>query len=540
MEGWHLLALRALEFLAVLFVFVIGLAALALVVVYILDVTQTRQALRRNYPVVVHFRYLFERLGQFFRQYFFAMDREELPFNRAQRSWVYRAAKDLDNTVAFGSTRDLRQVGAVLFVNTPFPTLGEDAVPPREITIGPDCAKPYVTRSLFNISGMSYGAISKPAILALSQGARLAGCWLNTGEGGLSPWHLEGGADLVFQIGTAKFGVRDDQGRLDDERLRALAALPQVRMFEIKLSQGAKPGKGGILPGAKVTPEIAAVRGLKPGQDAISPNRHPDICDNGDLLDMIVHIRAVTGRPVGFKAVLGGSGWIATLFAEIRARGDASAPDFITVDGAEGGTGAAPQALIDDMGLPLREALPLLVDQLREYGLRERVRVIASGKLVTPADVAWALCAGADFVCTARGFMFVLGCIQALQCNKNTCPTGITTHDPRLQRGLIPATKAERVAHYQRNITHEVGMLAHACGVREPRELTRRHCRVVGANGLSVPLDVLYASIAIPMVSPRRWPNRAATRSSRPETQMKSSPPRPVLSLDASLHAATT
>jgi len=502
MEAGQLFALRALELLALLFIFVIGLAALALVVVYVLDVTQTRQALRRNYPVVVHFRYLFERLGQFFRQYFFAMDREELPFNRAQRSWVYRAAKDLDNTVAFGSTRDLRQVGAVLFVNTPFPTLGEDAVPPREVTIGPGCTEPYVTRSLFNISAMSYGAISKPAILALSQGARLAGCWLNTGEGGLSPWHLEGGADLVFQIGTAKFGVRDAQGHLDEDKLRALAAHPQVKMFEIKLSQGAKPGKGGILPGAKVTPEIAAIRGLRVGEDAISPNRHPEVRDNGNLLDLIARIRALTGKPVGFKTVLGGSGWLATLCADIQARGPDSAPDFITVDGAEGGTGAAPQALIDDMGLPLRESLPLLVDKLKEYGLRERVKVVASGKLVTPADVAWALCVGADFVCSARGFMFALGCIQSLQCNKNTCPTGITTHNPRLQRGLIPAAKAKRVAHYQCNITHEVGILAHACGVREPRELDRRHCRVVGSNGFSIPLDALHPQVMSPGIAP--------------------------------------
>ncbi|MCP5278446.1 MAG: FMN-binding glutamate synthase family protein [Thiobacillus sp.] len=423
--------MQALEFLAALFVFVVGLAALALVVVYVLDVTQTRQALRRNYPVIVHFRYLFERLGQFFRQYFFAMDREELPFNRAQRSWVYRAAKDLDNTVAFGSTRDLTRPGTVLFVNTPFPTLGEDAVPPREVVIGPGCRSPYITRSLFNISGMSFGAISKPAVLALSQGAKRAGCWLNTGE-------------------------------------------------------------GGILPGAKVTAEIAAIRGIGVGEDAISPNRHPDIRDNGELLDMIERVRRVTGKPTGIKAVLGGPAWLDALFALIRARGPDSAPDFITVDGAEGGTGAAPQALIDDMGLPLREALPLLVDKLAEYGLRERVKVIASGKLVTPADVAWALCAGADFTCSARGFMFALGCIQSLRCNRNTCPTGITTHDPRLQQGLVPAAKAERVAHYQRNMTREVGVLAHACGVREPRELNRSHCRVVDASGQSVPLSEMH------------------------------------------------
>ncbi|MDP3420736.1 MAG: FMN-binding glutamate synthase family protein [Thiobacillus sp.] len=481
-----------LELLAALFVLILGLATLAVIIVYLLDVTQTKQALRRNYPVIVHFRYAFEHLGGFFRQYFSAMDREEMPFNRAQRAWVYRAAKNIDNTVAFGSTRDLRPPGSILFVNTPFPTLNEDAVPPHAVTIGPDCPHPYVTHSIFNISGMSYGAISRPAVLALSKGAKRAGCWMNTGEGGLSPWHLEGGADIVFQIGTAKNGVRDLEGRLDDDRLRAMAAHPQVRMFELKLSQGAKPGKGGILPGAKVTPDIASIRNIRVGEDAISPNRHPEIANNAQLLDRIAHIRALTGKPTGIKTALGGPDWLDQLFAEINQRGAACAPDFISLDGAEGGTGAAPQALIDDMGLPLREALPMLVDMLVKHGLRERIKVVAAGKLITPADAAWALCMGADFVNSARGFMFALGCIQALQCNRNTCPTGITTHDRRLQRGLVPEEKAERVANYHRNLTYEVGVIAHACGVREPRALNRRHCRVVGASGLSVPLVVLH------------------------------------------------
>ena len=485
-----------LELLAALFVFVLGLAALALVVVYVLDVTQTKQALRRNFPVIAHFRYNFERLGQFFRQYFFAMDREEMPFNRAQRAWVYRAAKNIDNTVAFGSTRDLRPPGTVLFVNTPFPTLNEDAVPPRTVTIGPHCLHPYATASIFNISGMSYGAISRPAILALSKGAHKAGCWMNTGEGGLTQMHLEGGADIVFQIGTAKNGVRDLEGRLDDARLREIASHAQVKMFEIKLSQGAKPGKGGILPGAKVTAEIAAIRNIRMGEDAISPNRHLDIGNDDQLLNSIAHIRSVTGKPTGFKMVLGGPEWLDRLFEKINERGADSAPDFIALDSAEGGTGAAPQALIDDMGLPLRESLPMLIDKLHEHGLRERIKVIAAGKLITPADVAWALCMGADFINSARGFMFALGCIQALQCNKNTCPTGITTHNMHLQRGLVPEDKAERVAFYHQNLTYEVGMLAHACGVREPRELNRQHCRVVGPSGLSVPLSVLHKPVA--------------------------------------------
>ncbi len=484
--------MTGLELMAALFIFVVGLAVMWAVFAYIVDVTQTKQAIRRNYPVVGRFRYFFEHLGEFFRQYFFAMDREELPFNRAQRSWVYRAAKDIDSTVAFGSTRNISIPGQVMFVNCPFPTLGEDAVPPQPVTIGPQARRPYTTASLLNISGMSYGAISKPAVQALGAGAAKAGCWINTGEGGLSPYHLESGADVVFQIGTAKNGVRDLDGNLSDEKLREVAAHPQVRMFEIKMSQGAKPGKGGILPGAKVTAEIAGIRGIHPGQDAISPNRHPDIAGNNDLLDLIARIRGVTGKPVGFKAVIGAYGWLDQLFEAINQRGIESAPDFITVDGAEGGTGAAPMPLIDDMGLPLRESLPLLVDKLNEHGLRERVKVIVSGKLVTPADVAWALCLGADFICSARGFMFALGCVQALQCNKNTCPTGITTHDPKLQKGLHPPSKAERVTSYVKNMVYEVGTIAHSCGVRNPRELRRFHARVVQPNGLTLALDTLY------------------------------------------------
>jgi len=488
----------AMQVMAALFVIFVGFAVLAIIIMFIIDVTQTKSAIRRNYPVVGRFRYFFERIGEFFRQYFFAMDREELPFNRAQRSWAYRAAKDIDNTVGFGSTRDLRIPGTVLFVNCPFPTLGVDATPVGHITIGPGSKKPYTSKSLFNISGMSFGAISRPAVLALSRGAQQADCWMNTGEGGLSPYHLEGGADIVFQIGTAKNGVRDLDGNLSDEKIREVAAHEAVRMFEIKLSQGAKPGKGGILPGGKVTREIATIRGIEVGSDAISPNRHTDVNSNTELLDMINRVRDVSGKPVGFKAVIGAYGWLDNLFREILERGVESAPDFISVDSADGGTGAAPMPLIDDVGLPLRESLPLLIDKLNEYGLRERIKVIASGKLITPADVAWALCMGADFIVSARGFMFALGCIQALQCNKNTCPTGITTHNKRLQKGLNPADKAVRVASYVRNMTYEVGIIAHSCGVREPRELRRFHARVVTSNGLSVPLSELHPDITPP------------------------------------------
>ncbi len=415
-----------------------------------------------------------------------------MPFNRAQRSWVYRAAKDIDTTTAFGSTHDLTITGSHLFVNTPFPTLGKDATGIKPIIIGAGCKHPYQAKLLFNISGMSFGALSRPAIKALSHGAKLAGCWLNNGEGGLSPFHLQGGCDLVFQIGTAKYGVRDKAGNFSDEKLRLLSDREEVKMFEIKLSQGAKPGKGGILPANKVTAEIADIRGIPEGEPSISPNRHEDISSNSELLDLIEHIRHVTGKPVGFKCVIGSYGWLEDLFNEIKARGAGCAPDFITIDSADGGTGAAPVSLMDYMGLSIRESLPIVVNKLIEHQLKERVKVIASGKLINPSDVAWALCVGADFIVSARGFMFTLGCIQAMHCNKNTCPTGITTHNPRLQQGLDPNLKAARVQHYVKNMLHEVGVIAHSCGVREPRELTRHHCRIIQDDGKSIFLDELY------------------------------------------------
>lgn len=491
-ENFSRWLLAVLEILAALFVFALGALVLAALVMYVIDRVQTQHTVRRNFPLIGRFRYAFERLGEFFRQYFFAMDREELPFNRAQRSWVYRAAKDLDNTIAFGSTQDIHRPGAIIFASSLFPPLDQETQPAQPVTLGPFCRQPYTTRAILNVSAMSYGALSQPAVLALSMGAARAGCWLNTGEGGLAPAHLSGGCDVVFQIGTAKYGVRDAGGRLSEARLRELAALEQVKMFELKLSQGAKPGKGGILPAAKVTAEIAAIRGIPEGQDSISPNRHPDIDDLDDLLDQIARIRELTGKPVGFKTVIGSLDWLDDLCAEVRRRGVESAPDFITVDSAEGGSGAAPMPLMDGVGMLLSESLPGVVDRLVAWGLRERIKVIASGKLINPRGVAWALAVGADFVNSARGFMFALGCIQAMQCNKNTCPTGVTTHDPRLQRGLVPADKSERVAHFVANMEKEVAMIAHSCGVAEPRGLTRRHARIMVSEGRSISLEELY------------------------------------------------
>ena len=484
--------IRALQLLSLTFVAIIGIAALLIVVFFIADRLQTGDAIRRNYPVIGRFRYLFSALGEFFRQYFFAMDREELPFNRAQREWVDRAAQGHDNTVAFGSTRNLSVTGTPIFVNAPFPPLDDQFASSEPLVIGPGARKPYAAPSFFNISGMSFGALSRPAIQALSRGAKEAGIWLNTGEGGLSPFHLEGGCDIVYQIGTAKYGVRDADGELSDEKLRAIADHDAVRMFEIKLAQGAKPGKGGILPGAKVTPEIAAIRGIEEGKDSLSPNRHRDIANFDDLLRVIRHVREVTGKPVGIKTVVGGTMPLEDLFRTIAKHGEDDAPDFITIDGGEGGTGAAPMPLMDLVGMSVREALPLVADLRDAYGLKSRIRLIASGKLVNPGDLAWALAAGADFVTSARGFMFSLGCIQALKCNKNTCPTGITTHNPRYHKGLVVEQKHKRVARYAKEIIHEVETIAHSVGVSEPRLMRRHHVRLVQDTGGSIPMNELY------------------------------------------------
>lgn len=487
---------QAVELLTRLFLFAVGTTLLVLIVLLIVDLAQTANAVRRNYPVIGRFRRIFEVLGEFMRQYMFAMDREEMPFNRAQRSWVGRASSARSMTVPFGSTRETRWPGTAIFANSPFGLLEEECRDTSEVTVGGDGPNPYTTNRIFHISGMSFGAISRPAVTALGKGAAMAGCWMNTGEGGLSPWHLEAGNDIVFQFGTAKNGVRTPGGALSEERLREVGSNPQVKMIEIKLSQGAKPGKGGILPGAKVTGEIARIRGIRPGEDAVSPNRHREVSNNGELLDLVGRVRDVAGKPTGYKAVIGDPQWLDELFELVNRRGPDAAPDFITVDSGDGGTGAAPMPLMDNVGMVLRESLIMLADALERHGLRERVRVVASGKLITPTEVAWALCAGADFAVSARGFMFALGCIQAMRCNKNTCPTGITTHNRRLQRGLDPPTKAVSVANYQRRIEEELKIIAHSCGVAEPRLLRRGHCRIVQPDGRSRPLSEIYPKAA--------------------------------------------
>src|SRR6185436_331381 len=329
----------------------------ALIVLILHDITQKKHTVLRNYPVVGRLRFVFEDLGEYFRQYFFSGDRSEMPFNRANRSFIYRLSKGEGSIIGFGSTNDLREPGSIIFVNHAFPVLEEDRLPTPSLVIGEGyCRQPFEARSIVNVSGMSFGAISAPAVRSLSRGAKEAGCWMDTGEGGLSPYHVEGGCDIIMQMGTAKYGMRKLDGSFSPEKVRELSQ--HVKAFEIKLSQGAKPGKGGVLPGGKVTEEIARVRGIPAGQDSISPNRHHDIANMNELLEKVIYMRELTGRPVGIKTAIGGWEFINDLCDTVLRRGREYAPDFLAIDGGEGGSGAAPQTLFDHMSLPIAEALP--------------------------------------------------------------------------------------------------------------------------------------------------------------------------------------
>lgn len=441
---------------------------------------QRDHAIRRNFPIYGRFRYIMENLGEYFRQYWFTADWEERPFNRLTRAWVYRSAKGVSNYVAFGSEINAQEPGHVYFLHSPFPVNDDEEEPYTGKWIGKGIvSRPYKPNSFFNISGMSYGALSSAAVTALSKGAEMAGVWLDTGEGGLSPYHLASKCDIVFQIGTAKYGVRTRDGGLDEERLKAVADIEQVRMICVKLSQGAKPGRGGILPASKVNEEIAGIRRIEAGKASISPSRHREVTDIPSLIAFINRVRRVADKPVGIKMALGDEQFIDDLFDYLSTRKD-EAPDFIQLDGAEGGTGAAPAPLADYVGRSIVQALPIVAEKRRRYGLRDRIRLVASGKLLTPDKVAWAICMGADYVVSARGFMFALGCIQAMKCNTGHCPTGVTSNDPRFMRGLDPMLKGVRVANYAKAVLHDVEAIAHACGCKSVRDLKAHHVRVQG------------------------------------------------------------
>lgn len=432
------------------------------------DLLQTRHTILRNYPVIGHLRYTLEDLRHQVRQYFIQGDNEGAPFTHGQRALVYQRAKSVSDVLPFGTQQDVYAVGYEWINHSLFPhTPAEEEM---RVTIGgPACRQPYAASHL-NISSMSFGALSSHAIAALNYGAAQGGFAHWTGEGGISAYHRQGGGDLVWQIGTGYFGCRSAEGRFDPAQFAAKAVLPQVKMIEIKLSQGAKPGGGGILPGAKVTAAIAVARGVPQGVDVLSPPAHSAFSNPDAMLDFIAELRELSGgKPVGIKLCVGRADEFLALCRAMQTRD--LAPDFITVDGKEGGTGAAPFEFSNSLGTPLREGLIFVHNALTGAGLRDKIKIIASGKIITGMDLATKLAIGADLCNAARGMMFALGCIQARRCHADTCPTGIATHDPWRVNGLVVGDKAPRVAHYHHNTVHHFLKVLAAAGLQQAGEL---------------------------------------------------------------------
>lgn len=456
------------------------------VYLYIKDRKQKEHSILRSHPLFGHFRYLLERIGVFLRIYIVNGDDEERPFSRNERSQVYRMSKGVDNTIAFGSSSEPK---SVLFANSPFPKNSDEMDKGRVQIIGKDCDMPFETKRFFHISGMSFGALSANAISALSHGACQAGITLNTGEGGrASRYHLEGGAKIVQQIGTANFGFRTPEGKLDYKAVETLRHEPQIAWVQIKLSQGAKPGKGGMLPAIKVTPEVAELRTIPVGEDCLSPNRNLEFNSVSELLDTIRRAKSVSGKPVGIKTALSDIKFIDELCKlgiekdrEVD-EGPSHLPSVITIDGGDGGTGASPALLMESVALPVLDVLPDIDQCLKDHGVRNKIKLVASGKLITSYDVGLAMANGADWVESARGFAFALGCIMSLSCNTGKCPTGIATQNPRLQKALDVESKARRIRRYADEMEHEVYTLAASCGEVHPYDLGRHHLREVIAR----------------------------------------------------------
>ncbi|MDO5609595.1 MAG: FMN-binding glutamate synthase family protein [Pseudomonadota bacterium] len=436
------------------------------------DVLQTRSTLRRLYPVMVHFRYGLESIGPEIRQYFIERDTEEVPFSREQRSLVYQRAKSVSDVLPFGSKLDVYGTQYEWINHSLQPAPHHDA--DYRITIGGDaCSQPY-RASVFNISAMSFGSLSANAVRALNLGAKQGGFAHDTGEGSISPYHREFGGDLIWEIGSGYFGCRNADGSFNEERFAANARDPQVKMVELKLSQGAKPGKGGMLPGPKVTREIAETRGVPEGVDCLSPAGHTVFDTPIGLLEFIARMRELSGgKPAGFKLAIGHPWeWFGIAKAMIES---GIVPDFIVIDGAEGGTGAAPSEFINHVGVPMHEGLQLVHNTLIGLGLREKIRLGAAGKVVSAFDMACTMALGADWCNAARGFMFSLGCIQSQSCHNGHCPTGIATQDPRRWRRLDVADKAARVHAFHDNTLKALRDLLCAAGLEHPQQLGPEH-----------------------------------------------------------------
>ena len=450
-------------------------AAGLLLLLGLFDITQRRHAILRNYPILGHLRFVLEDAGPELHQYFVESNTDGRPFTRDQRSLVYERSKDVPDKKPFGTELDVYAEGYSWLAHSLAPKpLTERPAETLRTTVGQGrCDKPY-DASVLNISAMSFGALSARAIRALSHGARKGGFFHNTGEGGLSSHHREPGGDLVWQIGTGYFGCRTDQGTFDAEMFAEQASLEQVRMIEIKLSQGAKPGHGGILPGAKVTQEIADVRHVPVGQDCISPPGHTAFDSPTGLLEFVTKLRELSGgKPVGFKLCIGNPSEFFAICKAVHETG--LLPDFITVDGGEGGTGAAPIEFSDHLGAPLRDGLILVHNGLVGIGVRDQLRIAASGKRTSGFEIAAAMAMGADWCNTARGFMLSVGCIQSQQCHTNKCPVGVATQDHHLQRAIDVEGKAERVYRFHRNTVEALAEVTAAAGLEQPSGLTPEH-----------------------------------------------------------------
>jgi len=436
------------------------------------DLQQKQHAILRNYPIIGHLRFLLEFIRPEIRQYFMESENEETPFSRAQRSIVYARAKNVSDKRPFGTQVNIHASGYEWITHSITPSSIESAN--FRVTVGGDqCAKPYAM-SLFNISAMSFGALSANAIMALNQGAKLGGFAHDTGEGSISEYHRVHGGDIIWEVASGYFGCRDENGHFSPEKFVTHALSDQVKMIEIKLSQGAKPGHGGVLLGPKVTPEIASARGVPVWTDCVSPNNHSKFSTPIELMGFIKELRELSeGKPVGFKLCIGHPWeWFAIAKAMVTT---GIRPDFIVVDGSEGGTGAAPLEFSDHMGTPLQEGLRLVHNTLVGLNLRDKIKLGASGKIITAFDIARTLALGADWCNSARGFMFSIGCIQAQTCHTGNCPTGVATQDPKRQVALVVETKAERVKNFHHNTLHSLLELTEATGLKAPSDFDLHH-----------------------------------------------------------------
>ncbi|MFM7335249.1 MAG: FMN-binding glutamate synthase family protein [Tabrizicola sp.] len=470
-----------------------GCLCLISVLVGVHDLRQTRHAVLRNYPVAAHLRFFLESIRPEMRQYFFEGDKDGTPFPRDKRAIVYqRAKRDLDKR-PFGTQYDVYQEQYEWLHHSiaPAKALGHEAM---RTTVGAGSKQPYAA-SLLNISAMSYGSLSANAIRALNKGARAGGFFHDTGEGGVSPYHREHGGDLVWEIGSGYFSARGSDGRFDPGKFAGVAADPQIKMIEVKLSQGAKPGHGGVLPAAKVTEEISRIRGVPMGQDCVSPAMHSAFSTPVGLLEFVAQLRDLSGgKPAGFKLCIGHPWEFMAICKAMLQTG--ITPDFIVVDGKEGGTGAAPLEFMDHVGMPLRDGLSFVHNALVGVGLRDRVRIGASGKITSAFDMARVLALGADWCNAARGFMFAVGCIQAQSCHTGECPTGVATQDPLRQRAIVVPDKAERVASFHRNTLHALAELVAAAGLSHPAELRPHHFLRRASSDKVISLAEQYEQLA--------------------------------------------